>query len=61
MKNIQKIGLGLGATALVLGGAAGFAGIAQAADPTADPTPAATTPAASPCSACCGACASTAR
>ncbi|MBB1501071.1 hypothetical protein H5397_06440 [Propioniciclava sp. MC1683] len=46
MKNIQKIGLGLGATALVLGGAAGFAGIAQAADPTADPTPAATTPAA---------------
>lgn len=46
MKNIQKIGLGLGATALVLGGAAGFAGIAQAADPAADPTPAATTPAA---------------
>ncbi len=41
MNNIQKIGLGLGATALVLGGAAGFASFAQAADPT----PSATTPA----------------
>lgn len=44
MKNIQKIGLGVGATALVLGGAAGFASLAQAADPTETPTPAATTP-----------------
>lgn len=42
MKNIQKIGLGIGATALVLGGAAGFAGLAQAADPTTSPAPAAT-------------------
>ncbi|HHU38553.1 MAG TPA: hypothetical protein GXZ45_04625 [Propionibacterium sp.] len=34
MKSIQKIGLGLGATALVLGGTAGFASLAHAADPT---------------------------
>lgn len=40
MKTIQKIGLGLGATALALGGLAGFAGLAQAADPVADPAPA---------------------
>ena len=45
MKTIHKVGLGLGTTALVLGGAAGFAGLAQAADPTENPTPAATTPA----------------
>ncbi|MFT3877665.1 MAG: hypothetical protein QM708_14785 [Propioniciclava sp.] len=41
MKTSHKIGLGLGTGALVLTGAAGFAAVAQAADPTASPTPAA--------------------
>lgn len=39
MKTRHKIGLGLGAGALVLTGAAGLAGVAQAADPTTSPTP----------------------
>lgn len=42
MKNIHKVGLGLGATALVLGGAAGLTTMAQAADPTESPSPSAT-------------------
>lgn len=42
MKNSHKIGLGVGTGALLITGAAGFAGIAQAADPTASPTPART-------------------
>ena len=41
MKTVHKIGLGLGATALTLGGIAGAAGVAQAADPTPTPTPSA--------------------
>ena len=41
MKTSHKIGLGIGAGALLLTGA-GFAGIAQAADPTASPTPSST-------------------
>ena len=40
MKTMHKIGLGLGAGALTLGGVAGFAQVAQA-DPTASPTPSA--------------------
>lgn len=44
MKNIHKVGLGLGTTALVLGGVAGFTSLAQAADPTGSPTPAASAP-----------------
>ncbi len=42
MKTRQKMGLGMAAGALVLTGAAGFVGAAQAADPTASPTPAST-------------------
>jgi len=42
MKNSHKIGLGVGTGALLITGAAGFASIAQAADPTASPTPART-------------------
>lgn len=41
MKTIQKAGLGLGAAALLLGGAAVFPGLAQADDTASTPTPAA--------------------